>query len=165
MRRIALLALLIGGILASAVPVAKTLYKSVGPDGRIAYSDRPPAGGRIEKTMKFDNLPGSALPASAASYVEQLRRMRASSTPSTPSTPTSGAVLYSATWCGYCKQAKAYLASKGIAYQEIDIDTKDGMAAFAQAGGGKGVPLLLAGGQRVQGFSPAAYDALFAERK
>jgi glutaredoxin len=73
--------------------------------------------------------------------------------------------LYSAAWCGFCKRAKAYLAGKGITYQDFDIDTKDGMTAFAQAGGGKGVPLLLARGQRVQGFSPAAYDALFANRK
>jgi hypothetical protein len=36
------------------------------------------------------------------------------------------------------------------------------MAAFVSAGGGKGVPLLLADGRRVQGFTPAAYDALFA---
>ncbi|WP_442957773.1 glutaredoxin domain-containing protein [Polaromonas sp.] len=143
--------------------VAQNLYKSVGPDGRVVYSDRPPTEGRIEKTMRFENLPSSALPASASSYVEQLRRMRASATPSTP--PTNGVVLYSATWCGYCKQAKAYLASKGVTYQEVDIDTNNGMTAFAQSGGGKGVPLLLASGQRVQGFSPAAYDALFANRK
>ena len=142
--------------------MAQTLYKSVGPDGKVVYGDRPPAEGRIEKTMKFENLPSSALPAAVSSYVEQLRRMKASSI---TSTPPSGVVLYAAAWCGYCKNAKAYLASKGVAYQEIDIDTKNGMAAFAQAGGGGGVPLLFAGGQRVQGFSPAAYDALFANRK
>jgi len=74
--------------------------------------------------------------------------------------------LYSAAWCGYCKKARAYLADKGIAYREIDIDTPDGLAAFARAGGGgKGVPLLLAGGRRVQGFSLAAYDKLFADQK
>jgi len=74
-------------------------------------------------------------------------------------------VLYSAVWCGYCKLAKAWLGSKNIAYQLIDIDTKEGMASFAQAGGGKGVPLLLAGSQRVQGFSASAYDAVFTGKK
>jgi glutaredoxin len=147
-------------VLVSAVS-AQQLYKSVGPDGKIVYSDRPPAEGRVEKTMKFENLPTSALPASAASYVEQLRRMRAG-----PSLPTASVVLYSASWCGYCRQAKAYLAGKAIAYQEVDIDTSSGMSSFAQAGGaGGGVPLLLAGGQSVRGFSAAAYDAFFANRK
>ncbi|MBI4998243.1 MAG: glutaredoxin family protein, partial [Rhodocyclales bacterium] len=67
-------------------------------------------------------------------------------------------------WCGYCTQAKAWLASKRIAYREIDIDTPDGLASFAQAGGGKGVPLLVANGRRVQGYSPAAYDQLFSRK-
>lgn len=141
---------------------AQTLYKSIGPDGRVVYSDRPPAEGRLEKTITFENLPSSPLPASAASYVEQLSRKG----PSAAATvPISGVVLYSATWCGFCKKAKSYLAEKGITYQDFDIDTKDGLAAFAHAGGAKGVPLLIAGGQRVQGFSAAAYDALFAIRK
>ena len=141
----------------------QSLYKSVGPDGKVVYSDRPPADGKIEKTLKFDDLPASALPASASSYVEQLRRLRAS-TPAT-TVPAGSNVLYSAVWCGYCKLAKAWLGSKNIAYQLIDIDTKEGMASFAQAGGGKGVPLLLAGSQRVQGFSASAYDAVFTGKK
>jgi len=36
-----------------------TLYKSVGPDGRIVYGDRPPVDGRSAQTMKFENLPSS----------------------------------------------------------------------------------------------------------
>ncbi len=157
-----LIILLLCGLLATTAPVAQELYKSVGPDGRIVYSDKPPAKGRIEKTMKFENLPSSTLPASAFSYVKQQRKMKVSSP---TNRPTSAVVLYSAAWCGFCKEAKAYLAGKGITYQEIDIDTNDGMVAFAQAGGDKGVPLLLAGDQRVQGFSLAAYDALFANQK
>jgi glutaredoxin len=147
---------------ATTAPIAQTLYKSVGPDGKIVYGDRPPAEGRNEKTMKFESLPSSALPASASSYVEQLRRLQAASP---VVTPPSGVVLYSAAWCGYCRGAKAYLASKGIAYQDIDVETKSGMAAFAQAGGRGSIPLLVAGGQRAQGFTPAAYDVFFANRK
>lgn len=163
MRRIIrLVFLLIWGALAAPNANAQTVYKSVGPDGKIVYGDRPPAEGRVEKTLKFENLPSSALPASASSYVEQLRKQRASST---VSAPTSGVVLYMADWCGYCTKAKADLAGKGIAYQEINIDTKDGMAAYVQAGGGKGIPLLFAKGQRVQGYSAAAYDELFSRRK
>ncbi len=150
-------------VLAAAPSVAQTLYKSIGPDGRVVYSDRPPTDGKVQKTMTFENLPSSTLPATTTAYLEQqLQTLRKSSV---TSAPTSGVVLYSADWCGYCKKAKAYLAGKGIGYREIDIDTPDGMESFAQAGGGKGVPLLVADGQRVQGFSPSAYDALFARRK
>ena len=141
---------------------AETLYKSVGPDGRVVYSDRPPANGRIEKTMIFENLPSTPLPAAAVAHLEQIRKTEPLSA---SNMATSGIVLYSATWCGYCKQAKAYLAGRGVHYQEFDVDTKTGMAAYAQAGGRKGVPLLFADGQLVQGFSRAAYDAVFAKRR
>ncbi len=152
-------------LLAAVPSLAQTLYKSVGPDGRVVYSDQPPADGKVQKTMTFENLPSTTLPAATAAYLEQqLKKLRTSSyTPSAPA--TSGVVLYSADWCGYCKKAKAYLGEKGIGYREVNIDTPDGMTAFAQEGGGKGVPLLVADGQRVRGFSPPAYDALFARKK
>jgi glutaredoxin len=146
----------------ASAPYAQTLYKSVGPDGRVIYSDHPPISGQIEKTLKFENLPASTLPPSKSTYLDQLRKTKGASQPDIPIT---GAVLYSAAWCGYCKMAKSYMASKGISYQEVDIDTNSGMAAYAKAGGGKGIPLLLAGGQSVVGFSPAAYDALFSIRR
>ncbi len=153
--------LLLCAIAVTTSSVAQSLYKSIGPDGKVVYSDHPPVGARIEKTMQFTNLPSTSLPASASSYAEQLRRTQAS-----PVTAASaGVVLYSAKWCGYCKQAKAYLASKNIAYQDFDIDTREGMTAYVQAGGGKSIPLLVASGQHVQGFSPSAYDELFANRK
>src|SRR5258705_4552168 len=78
---------------ATTTAAAETLYKSVGPDGRVVYSDRPPADGRIEKTMTFENLPSSPLPASTASDVEQLRKTKS---PPPSNVATSGIVLYSA---------------------------------------------------------------------
>jgi glutaredoxin len=142
--------------------MAQNLYKSVLPDGRIIYSDSPPAEGRIDKTLNFDNLPSSALPASASSYVAQLRRLRAASA---PEVINDGVVLYAAVWCGYCRQAKAWLAARGVSYSEYDIDTRDGMTALVDVGGGRGIPLLLAGGQRIRGFSAPAYEQFFSGRK
>jgi glutaredoxin len=149
-------------LLALAIPVVlgQTMYKSVTADGKIIYSDHPPSDGKVLKTITPDIVPSTALSVSA---MEQLRKLRALRP--TAAAPANGIVLYSASWCGYCAKAKTYLAAKGIAYQEIDIDTPDGLASFAHAGGGKGVPLLLSGSQRIQGFSPAAYDQLFSSRQ
>jgi glutaredoxin len=138
-----------------------TLYKSIGPDGKAVYSDRPAAGARDAKTLTFYNAPASPLSAETLAYIDQLSKS-ADARASSPS--TRDAVLFSAVWCGYCKQAKAYLASKHVAYRELDIDTKDGLLAYARAGGKRGVPLLLANGQSVVGFSISAYDALLAPR-
>jgi glutaredoxin len=154
--------LLLCGAAAMTSMATETLYKSVGPDGKVVYSDRPPADGRIDKTMTFEDLPSSPLPASTSAYVEQLRNTKPS--PAT-NAATRGVVLYSVAWCGFCRKAKAYLTRKGVAYQEFDVDTRNGMTAYAQAGGKRGVPLLTVDGQRVQGFSQAAYDSIFANRR
>lgn len=43
------------------------------------------------------------------------------------------------------------------------MDTTDGLAAFARAGGGKGIPLLIQGTARVRGFSVASYDSFVSK--
>lgn len=161
MRRLAHLCLLLCALAASSTALADSMYKSLTPDGRVVYSDRPPVAGKLVKAIQFEPGPSTPLP---SVYAEQLRRLRASA-PAAASEPLRGVVLYSAVWCGYCKQAKAYLANKGIRYQEIDIDSDDGKLAYAKAGGGQGVPLLSAGGRSIVGFSSLSYDQLFAALK
>lgn len=160
-------------VLALAGASAQALYKSIGPDGKVQYSDRPAGDGRIEKTMAIENLPSSQVPGLTHSYVEQLRDLKAwesehaRKNPAPPSVPSrAGTVLYSAAWCGYCKLAKAYMQQKGIGYQEIDIDTPSGKAEYVQARTGRGgIPLLVVSGKRLEGFTPAGYESFFASLK
>jgi glutaredoxin len=142
---------------------APALYKSVGKDGVVIYSDHPPAGAKIEKILTFEYLPRSELPAATASRVEQLRKAPAVAARAAPAA-AGGVRLYTAAWCGYCKLAKAYLNGHSVAFDEYDIDTADGLKAYARAGGGRGIPLLLVGEQRIQGFSEKAYDAVLRAR-
>lgn len=143
---------------AAIAQTTTTLYKSIGPDGKTVYSDQPPANAREARTLTFRNAPASPLSAETLLYIDQLKKS-ADAKAKIPS--SSETVLFSAVWCGYCKLAKTYLTAKKVAYREVDIDTKDGLAAFARAGGQQGVPLLVANGQRLSGFSSASYDAIF----
>lgn len=167
MRQIARFALLLI-LFTSAVttPLAQSLYKSVGPNGVVSYSDQPPAENKNVKAMSFDDLPAtvfpiSNLPTTPPTFIERILSLWASWT--TSKTTTNGVVLYTSSSCGYCKQAKTYLEGKNIKYKEIDVATKDGQASYVKAGGGKGVPLIVVAGKNVSGFSTAAYDALFAK--
>ncbi|MEW5787549.1 MAG: DUF4124 domain-containing protein [Pseudomonadota bacterium] len=146
---------LILACLAALPAAAEKLYKSVGPDGRIVYSDRPPSDAKTVKSFTVMSLPASPVPPSA----------QTPSPSASPGLPVGdGVTLFSADWCGYCRRAKAYLAEKGIGYREYNIDTPDGQATYRQAGGGGSVPLLLYQGRKVQGFTPDGYDRFFAAR-
>jgi glutaredoxin len=156
---------LVGALLAGATASAQTVYKSVGADGKIVYSDHAPTEGRLQKTMKFA-LASSALPASAASYMEQFRKTHPAGAATAPVAAGKGVTLYSAVWCGYCRKAKAWLGEHGVSYTDVDIDAPGGTAALAHASGGStGVPVLVVDGRALTGFSAGAYDAAFKQRQ
>ena len=68
-------------------------------------------------------------------------------------------VMYTTSHCPACKAAKQFLAEKGVPYEEIDVETsRDGALAFQKLGG-RGVPLILVGDKRMEGFNPQALAA------
>jgi glutaredoxin len=149
---------------------AATVYKTIGPDGKVVYTDQPPAEGKAASSTAALNIkdePASPLPEAVLKYQEQLKRSanKRAQEPAARATVSATPVLFSADWCGYCRRAKSYLQQRGIAFQEQDIDTESGMRAFVAAGGGRGVPMLVVNGGVIRGFSPAAYDRVFGNKK
>jgi glutaredoxin len=69
-------------------------------------------------------------------------------------------VMYTTARCPACKVAKQYMAQKGIPYQEVDVEaSRDGMAAFQKLGG-RGVPLILVGDKKMEGFNSQQLDQM-----
>ena len=78
---------------------------------------------------------------------------------------SDGVVIYTTTWCGYCKKAKAYLKKKGVDFVEKDVE-KDQQAAeeLAQKAAAanvrpQGVPVIDVRGKLILGFDEAAIAA------
>jgi glutaredoxin/ribosomal protein L37AE/L43A len=64
-------------------------------------------------------------------------------------------ILYSASWCGYCRAAREFFIQNGIAYSEHDMEkSAAGIEGYRKLGGG-GVPIILIGGEKIRGFSQA----------
>jgi len=66
--------------------------------------------------------------------------------------------IYSTMWCGYCARARALLQKKGVAFDDIDIDTdgskRDEM--IKRAGGRTSVPQIFIDGVHVGGSDDLA---------
>ncbi|HRE30875.1 MAG TPA: glutaredoxin family protein [Candidatus Berkiella sp.] len=61
-------------------------------------------------------------------------------------------VLYSTSWCSYCKQVRDFLKSEGVAYVDYDIENSEEAKRKFQAAHGQGVPLIFVGQTRLEGF-------------
>ena len=61
-------------------------------------------------------------------------------------------IMYSASWCWYCKKARAQFEQKGIAFKELDIEKSSQAHAEMKSMGGRGVPLFLIKGEVVRGY-------------
>ena len=73
---------------------------------------------------------------------------------------TKQVVIYTTSECPYCKQAKQFLARKGVPFREVNIDMSlTGKDDFNRLGG-SGVPLIMVGDHKIQGFNQEALERL-----
>ena len=71
---------------------------------------------------------------------------------------TSGVVLYSADWCGYCTKAKQHLDRNGVDYEVRDVDDEAIAQELREKTGRGGIPVLDFAGEILRGYSPDQYD-------
>ena len=142
--RMVLLALLIVPLLAIS-----EVYKWTDAQGRIHYSDSPPPEAKAKQVkIKVSSIQGPAV---------------VSALSDSPAAKSKDKVrIYTTPWCGYCKKAKAHLAAKSVLYEEVDVEASEqGRSEFTRIGG-RGVPVILVGRQRMDGFSAAGLDEILA---
>ena len=61
-------------------------------------------------------------------------------------------IVYSADWCGYCARARRLLDTKGVPYEEIDVDVVAGARAEMQARSGRStIPQIFINDQHIGG--------------
>lgn len=153
-------------VVGGAVTLSATdIYRWTDKDGVTHFSDSPPedahSSSDVDKTTGYDYDPKKDIP--HQNFPEQ-RKKRSSATNSAASLRGKKKLpkveLFSTSWCGYCTKARNYFRSNNIPFSEYDIE-KDKVAArrYKQMTTRSGVPFVLIGNRKIQGFNPAAYAA------
>ncbi|HUP26334.1 MAG TPA: glutaredoxin family protein [Candidatus Limnocylindrales bacterium] len=67
--------------------------------------------------------------------------------------------IYSATWCGFCHAAKAYLDKLNVKYEDKDIERDPAAAAeCVRKSGQMGIPVIDIDGTIIVGFDRPKID-------
>lgn len=78
-------------------------------------------------------------------------------------------IMYSTSWCPYCRKAREYFEQANIPYAEYDVEKSPRAMAEYQQLSGRGVPVIQIGSTVVQGFDASeirtAIDQLLQQRK
>ena len=127
---------------AAAGTAGAQVYRIVGPDGRVTFSDKPPA----EASAKAAPSAGSSgrTEGATGALPFELRQV-ATRYPVT---------LYSGPNCVPCGTGRSFLSQRGIPFSEKSVSSPEDIEALGRiSGGSASLPLLTVGGQQLKGYS------------
>jgi len=142
--RVAAWAALVGCAALWTATATAQVYRIVGPDGKVTFSDRPPPDGRATqaRTMTMQGDAGAEPPLEL--------RTTAARYPFT---------LYSSRDCGPCAAARTFLTQRGVPFAERLVATHEDVQALQKIAGEARVPFATLGGQHLKGYSEAEWSA------
>ena len=138
-----------------ASPMAQAdLYKWVDAQGSIHYGDKPPDNAQLKKIT--GNV-SSFTSVNVEPFVFDPGNISKQSESKT-------VVMYSTSWCGYCKKAARHFRKNKIDFTEYDIEKSARGAREYKKLKGRGVPVILIGDQRMNGFSAKTFDRIYYDK-
>lgn len=124
---------------------AQTIYRIVGPDGKITFSDKPPAD---PASAKSTTTGGRAVTGPADVVLPFELRQVVARYPVT---------LYAGAACPPCNAGRILLQSRGIPFNEYTVSTPEDAEALQRLSGASNLPFLTIGAQKIKGFSEAEW--------
>ena len=119
------------------------IYRWTDENGRVHLSDRDPGNQKTESVeVKVNTYKSVSYDTSTFDTGNKV-------------------VIYSTSWCAYCEQAKQYFKSHGIAFTEYDIEKSASAKARYDRMGATGVPVILVGKKRMNGFSEEGFRRIY----
>ncbi len=134
----------VAALLASAL-AAQPIYRIVGPDGRVTYSDKPPAAAGAGKVTEAGRAPN----ADAANPLPLNLRTVARQYPVT---------LFTTANCTPCDTGRALLVRRGIPFTEKTVSSPEDAEALLRLSGESALPLLTIGAHQVKGWTEGQWQ-------
>ncbi|HEX2545033.1 MAG TPA: glutaredoxin family protein [Ramlibacter sp.] len=126
---------------------AQQVFRIVGPDGKVTFTDRPPQDARATPA------PTVTLPGTGGGGNVQLPAELRNVSSRFPVT------LYTGSDCTPCNQARNLLASRGVPFTERTVTSNEDIQALERLmGDSPRVPFATIGGQHVKGFSDVEWS-------
>ncbi|MBC3862619.1 glutaredoxin family protein [Undibacterium jejuense] len=138
------LATLIVPLCLLAATAQAQLYKSVGPDGKVTYSDTPPPAN--QKLVETKTIATSQ---DVTNFPYELK-LAASKNPVT---------IYTAANCSPCNDGKNLLKSAGVPFAEKTVKTSADADKLKQVSGDDQLPFLTVGSKKLHGYDQAEWKS------
>jgi glutaredoxin len=125
------------------------LYKVVGPDGTVTYTDRPPpaASGRPAPVGARTEAPAGDAP--LANLPLELRQ----------ASTRYPVTLYTGADCAPCETGRRLLATRGVPFAERRVGSEEDAEALNRLTGGRSIPTLMIGTQALRGFADSDWHS------
>lgn len=127
------------------------IYRWIDEDGRVHFSDQAPEAVDSETIdVRPQTYESPSIEALADVVADDINAHE------------DKVVMYSAEWCGVCKRARSFFLDRNIPFEEYDVEnTAKGKRDYKKMGA-KGVPVILVGSKRLNGFSPGKFMNLYS---
>ncbi len=131
---------------AAAGTPAQTVYRIVGPDGRVTFSDRPPTEPQAQ--AKPAKVGGAGPDDDGHAALPYALREVAARYP---------VALYSSSNCAPCDSARQLLQARGIPFTEYTVSSAEDIEALQKLSGQNSLPFATIGRQHLPGYAEAEW--------
>lgn len=135
------------------------MYQWVAEDGSVTFKDTPPPSSKKRKKVKvYDDGDFAPAPPQQPESLSRSSKNTAQPVTSKKARFNGTVEIYVTDWCGYCKQAQDYMKSNGIPYVAYNIEKDSAAKQRHKELGGRGVPLIIIGSNKMSGFSSGSLE-------
>lgn len=120
------------------------VYRWTDAAGKVHYGSRIPAAASDAEPLRSGRVSVVGGGAGEGAIVGESAKVR----------------MFTTQWCGYCKKARNYLRKRGTPFEDLDIEHSHSAKLEYDRLGGHGVPVILVGRQRMNGFDEEEMERL-----